>query len=731
MLTIKAKYQNVHRQTRSSGCATLRLPLKQLWRSYVTRFAQEGLSQLASGPTRDESQVELEASGLYHEALSLEEWFPPTSPPEFVWDGRLTGLRKLAGTLDDLASDGGAWRDEVGDREMAVETAVTEMLDRLRLMADRVRRQHGPAAARILLNDVRRTMDSVRTDLETTSERWSAADSELLRDQAERLRRYAQLRGKFAPLVIRIWPHASVRFLLSDGPQRNIGRILKSLSAASHRRSCGAIRDARLQALRELLGTAEDPANQIVEQPGRIDELLESINREVNDLRMLSTALASQVPRASRVSATELRLVETLDCVIDPQNRRTMRDLYDERVSRAGCSPPHWAESLRHEGLPVGTKSLLPHEWDHQEPTLFAAALLRSAHEYLGLGDAAASLNVEDPQTAIEHVAGLTLLSEELRPLLQKFLPQLIRRSRPFATFRQITGAEPKVHRFLYCHPSERTAWEKLLRMQVQIAEVADPQAYGLQHPYAVVVAQYPLGAPGGAMQEFWNWMATGNQARRSQLVTPLYDRRSYPEVRLLDERVKEHEDCQQLLVAARKASIVHPVGDASACNALTKPDSRLEHLFSTRILVPQWRDANFFHTLLNLDASFVDFVLQRFPQISGFRQIALRLRREQDTEAVAEELTQLGILERGPYQFCISQVPPQGRLDMPDGLYSVEFGSLHGLAPDEFIAALYQNDLLYNVLFWGVCDALQLGLLSENDVPESVRRFVDSLGLN
>ena len=34
-------------------------------------------------------------------------------------------------------------------------------------------------------------------------------------------------------------------------------------------------------------------------------------------------------------------------------------------------------------------------------------------------------------------------------------------------------------------------------------------------------------------------------------------------------------------------------------------------------------------------------------------------------------------------------------------------------------------------VLFWGVCDVLQLGLLSENDVPESIRWFVDSLGLN
>ena len=119
-----------------------------------------------------------------------------------MWDGRLAGLRKLAGTLDDLAADGGAWRHEVGDREIAVETAVAEMLDRLRLMADRVRRQHGPTAARVLLSQVRRTMDSVRTDLETTGERWSAADSEQLRDQAERLRRYAQLRGRFVPLLM-------------------------------------------------------------------------------------------------------------------------------------------------------------------------------------------------------------------------------------------------------------------------------------------------------------------------------------------------------------------------------------------------------------------------------------------------------------------------------------------------------------------------------------------------
>ena len=297
----------------------------------------------------------------------------------------------------------------------------------------------------------------------------------------------------------------------------------------------------------------------------------------------------------TRHFATDLLLADDIQTVVDPSTRRTIEDLYDDRLEALSVTPEHWAQSLRRDGLVIGARAYLPHDWNHVGAATVARHLEAAAKRYLGYPNSPGFPEVKPPQTAYEHLAAVTMLAPELSGLLGQIMPTLVRRSGPYATYRPIAGAEPQVHAFLYCHPGQRKAWKDLFRNEFAIADDANAAAYGIRDSHRIMLYRVALAIPGGAHRGLSKWMADANEGYRTNVAKPLYNRRDYPEQRLLGMRVKSHADAEQLFAAAEKARLVHPIGNPPTGFVLSRPDPRVDDLFRCVQIVPDWHDAKFF----------------------------------------------------------------------------------------------------------------------------------------
>jgi hypothetical protein len=724
-----AQYYRVPQQAQSGGIAVLRLPIQRLWREYLARFVRHGLAWLCEGRVLDDAHRHLEETGLTEAAISLSDWLPERLPEtsQYKWDARQADLVRLAAASQDLASDGGQWREQFADLRDLADQGASDILSGCRTLVAQVLRTHGPAAGRQALTEVSAALERARQDThqkidEYPAKCWPASRSPELRIVGESLRHAARPRGRLVPLLGRVFPAIAGRLALSQAQRGAIRRHLRTLNAAQADRYYLALLKARRRALDELLG--------LPGRPGRLSRLFAAIKAQADCLHDLSRPFAATDREPPRRRPTELLLVDTIQTVIDPGTKHTLADLYDERLRQAGYSSRHWADRLAADGLVICGQVYLPHQWPELDRPSVVRHLVQSAQRYLGLNRPEPGSQSPNASAALECLAGVTMLDEALKGLVDQILPLLIARSRPYATCRPISGAQLPDLAFFYCHPAQRAVWlEKL--PYLQHADEAMAARYAISDPYVLILSQYRLGIPAGALHGLSAAMATAAKGYRAHNTVPFRDRHDYPEYRLLGSRPKDHASAQHLFDVAAKARLVLSVGEPATGYVLTYSDPRLDRLFAPHTYVPAIAGADFFHHVLKSCTEFAVLVRAALPRLSEFHKTRLCLAGENNSERVAVELIALGILKRTPTgQYQMAFLPPTDTFGGLGDLYTVEIGPTTGLSRDHFIAALQDNDLLYNVLFWGVRDAWHTGRLCDNDVPAFVREFQDDEGL-
>jgi len=704
----------------SSGAAELRLPAHEFYSQYRASFAVRGLDLIASGTSTEELQGELETYELDERALSLAEWFEGSRPSPHNWDGSLGQLKQLAVTAHDLQSNHGVWRDEFKELALTVrKDAVSDLVQRMSRASQGLNQRHGHAGVRQLRSELFRRFqtqrDQVAQELAVLeADGWSNSESEQLLVAGQRLERFSRHPSGLLRIFSKLRPNARVTWLMNSSQRRQAARAVGRINDAAEVRYQMMFLDAQLDTLDEILGTGT--------KQGALDRVTKVADDTERFFNLLKAALESQTPPKPQAKVTKLLLADNINTTVDPTSGRTFRDVYDERVARAGCTLQDWAKKLWTEGLRIEDRLCLPHQWpDHHVGTVVESINV-SLDEYFGAKKEDPQIDIFHPQAGFEHFAAVTLLDVELRILLTDKLEELARRSKPRITHEPIVGAPAVDLAFMWCFPAHRRKWQKLLQNRVEITDDGNDSAYELPSPYEVKVLQSALAIPPGAVKEFKRWIAVSNEAlAKHKLSDSEFRKVQAMEQRLLKSRVKSNEDCRQLFAAAKKAALVCHVGN-NGHFILSKPDPRFLDVFATITLDPEWHDAGYFFEQLNNGPQFEEFVQREFSNLQNFAEIAEYLRAENDAIRVADELVNVGVLRRnGTAQYCVTQLPSIASAYRPPRLYSQKVGAIRGLTHDEFVAQLGHDDDLYNVAFWSVLDAFQLGHLSKNDVPASI----------
>jgi len=697
----------------------------QLFRCYLSRFAKRVLASLWTGRPLADLDRYLADYELHAAALSFNEWFGQLRPRPIAYDGQAADLKQLAQFAEDLVDDDGRWTDDLADATLLAREAEADLQDRICRLRDAIAAESGPKQAHNALNTLQRRFSEHRDAVTRDPRRWSAQDAGKLQLCASRLRAMSQpprglwkvlhriFRGKITP---QRW--------LSSGQQALLRtQLLPTIRSAAERRFADALQRHLLDLFDRILGR---PGH-----PGIIQTASAALQQYKRLLATVSSSLADQAHTPVR-SSNEILLVDDLDMPVDPAGTLRFVEVIEAEVRKSGCRPQQVADLLRHEGLVVRGRTYLPMEWPDLPANRLQARLMKKVEEYLAYQDEHARLNLSRPQTAVEHVATITLDHPSLRHLLLQKAAELVRRSGPYAIFGRIAGASPVVHGYLFCHPEQRMLLQQLLT-QCNLANRSHSQSetqrgYELKSPYVATLVQYALAAPGGAQRNLQQALRYTNRVRRDGDIPPLFPEHSYPETRLLEKRPDAIDDARQLLAAAKLAGVVQPLGGPTTSLQLAKHEPRLQYLFVEERTVAEPNSAEFFAEQLK-SSDLVNFVRVLFPELPSWLHTAEDLRLEQDAPTVASKLAALGVVQAEPGGlFRIAAIPEDRAVDLPAGLYKRTQGRTIGLTEERFLGQLMENDWLYNTVFWQVADALDQGRISQADVPQFLVQYLHRL---
>jgi hypothetical protein len=237
-----------------------------------------------------------------------------------------------------------------------------------------------------------------------------------------------------------------------------------------------------------------------------LEEAAASLTQYKTLLATVSHSLSGEVQAPVR-SPNDILLVDDLDMTTDPAGNVRFIDLIEAEVRKSGCSPQGLADRLRHDGIVVQGRTYLPMEWRELPAARVQRRLMKAVADYLGYQGRHAKSNLSRPQTAVEHVATITLDHPSLRHLLFHKVVELVRRSRPYALFERIAGAAPVVLAYLFCHPKHRLLLQQLLLAQCNVTNRSQgdgelQRGYQLRTPYVATLVQYTLAAPGGSQRD-------------------------------------------------------------------------------------------------------------------------------------------------------------------------------------------------------------------------------------
>ena len=722
MQTRLMQYTNPPRQTAASGRATLVWPLKRLLLQFIVWFLRQAIRRLWNSRRPENLRPFLEKADLGESAITLDEFLHvPVNLPKFEFT--TSCLAEYDRFAADHADEDGSWRDLGLDE--TVEEAVADLEDRFRQFVRTLRPKCGPEAVECGLRKLHGLFRDERDRVRNETLYWSSEDAQQLLDYGRRLRSAARPPRWYWNLLSRLCPQLSPKLWLTKAQQTMIRRrCVPAILRAAQLRTGIAVRDAKLELYERLLGR---PA-----APGVFDRML----RELRDYKGLIRRLASSLPAAPASDhADAILLVESIHDQIDPSERLRVKDVFFEMARRARTTPQGLADLIQREGIVVNGVARRPAEWPDEQPAKLASALVAAARHYLGFRGWDSSPDIEQPQTAVDFIASITLSDPILRPLVERCLPEFSRRSLPYATFPPIAGADPKTLAFLFCHPTQRKTLEDLLLVEANLSNPANAEPeiahqYQIDTPYAAMLLQYALACPGGAQVDLQRAMRHPNRTLAANKIPSLFQsNQNLPEVRLLPHRPDEYDDARHLFRVAADARIIVPVGSGEQRYNLLKTEPRLGTLFAPDQFVADWKTAEVFQTQLRT-GDFVDFVQAAYSHISDWITIVQQLRAQSVPEQVADELVKLGILEANPHGlYRMTQVPSAHHTRLPYGLYRPVSGPMRGMSEDEFVAELIRNDWLYNTLFWQVADALDQERICPSEVPGFVNDYLQTLG--
>jgi hypothetical protein len=719
MRRIKIAYRRPPRQVHSHASVELRLPFDKLLEMYLPRFLKQTVAWLETGNRVPDVNQLLEVEQLDAVWRRWQDSDLAGPPPALSFAPRVSCLKDTAAALHDLASDDGAWSQEIRDGLIPILEAAQALIDRLPTALRMINDQQGPEGGRQLVEFFAGRLAEERSVLATKYERfqrtaWTLTRRTELRAAAERLREINATVSWPKRSLQRLAPKLARSLMLSTTSKYHLRKAVDLANAAYRDRHLAMADQVRLEVIDQLLGKNH--------QSGLLVRELARIHEDLTVVR--SFAGQTPEPVLEKSDPTTIELVTDLDTIIDTKSGLTFGKHWDARLQSAGFSPEHFGQRVRAHGLVIDGRRYRVEEWNQIPAEERPLAMMAALRSYFGADDLDRTIRYDDSLFPIDHLAAVKLTDEALRTQIDKCLPKLKGLIASFAPCRPIAEANPREMVFLYCEKSQRAMWHELLgtQMKLSISEEIGSEPYDFDNPHVLVLLNATLGIPGGTLEGYQNWMATGNRARREHPEPPLFPRTDFKESRLIDERDNSHPYCEHLFDAALKCAAIFAVTkDAPERFALSVPNAQVDHHFTRIILVPSWESAEHFHGLIRNGSAFIVFV-ERQIKLGGFRHIADRLRRESDAESVAQTLEQLHVIERNRAGQCRVLCAHDGRLDgLTEQLYEAQEIQLVGLERPDFVAALQHDNELHNLLFWSVLDAFQLGELAQPDVPEFV----------
>lgn len=702
---------HVPRQATTLGTASLRIPFSDL----LSQLASELAAGAASAVTREvdaEPDLSLlESVGLHADALDLSEFIAieSTEPPPATRN--IADLNRLADTAMDLANEDGQWRNEPHVFHDIVESTVREIDGRIGSLRELGIAGINSAAIAANLNHAAMVMEDQLVSARRELAPWPPEMSDQLREIETSIRRWTRGRHLSDRLVLRILPNGPVWLLLRDAQRRQLSRMSRIVREAAVRRSAQEATRLKIRALELLIGRAGG---------GLVANHLVELDQSEQPVRAAVALLLDRIQPLQPDTANEILVCDSLDTPVDRSNGTNVRDVLLDRLNNAGFSASSWHQTIIEEGILFGNRRLRPAMWSQQSAQEIAAALLRCTERMLGSDTPTQQLDLDSPSTLVEHLAGISIVDSAFDPLLRIAIPAWFQKSRPYANFDFVQGTYCQTKAFLFCHPVDRTVWLRRLANQVEFVDENSSADYRCSDRFTATLLQFVQGAPMGAMRELKRWSAKGNENCRLGLTTPLFDRTGYPELRLLECRVKDTEDCNQLFEAALKCVAISPLASDDRF-VLNRFEPRLEALFREVRVIRLWREAAFFDNLIRQGSTFLSFLRHQHPNLLNLPKLFRELSGETDPEATCQQLTSQGVLEEQASQYRLAAAPNCRWNDIPDGLCKLVGGQQQGLSRRQMVSAMMNRDRLYNVIFWAVLDAWQRGSLSRNDVPDSI----------
>lgn len=719
-LKTKCEYTRPPRPAQAKGSAVIIFPIVVLTGLLVRRLAERALSCLER-PLHDEDYREAQTRvGLSEDTLNLTTPLDQSSIEELDWNGHQKGLRALSVLAEQLSS-GTAADDAVDDDLNELQRLChSELTTRFRQFISHLQQTEGVDAA---VDGLERIREQLRAVLQEILSRRQSMPRQLvneLRSSAKRLGRYARLKqAPIARMVLLIFREALIRRWIPSDWGRRIERDLDTINRARRFQHEQRIIERKLKVLELLQGNRQ--------RVGELEQELLQLDQLRRDRRSLRELVTPDIREIEPSCSTELLVVSSVDQIINRETGETFEEMAFRRLERVRCTPERLAGQLRQQGLLVSGHRYRPHEFSSCDVAAVKEALITEAERFLGITDEEWHANPENPKTGLDMLAGLSLMSPELRSRTEELSGALVTHSTPYAQIRTLGDSETLQESFLYCHPSERPAWLRLLRGQVTITEPQNAGAYSLYGPYRVLLVQKTLIAPIGNLRAAWKWSAASNRVRRSGLVQPLIHCDRLIDFRRLDRREKDHGDCVQFFEAGLAAGRIFEVGTSGDCFAFNGTDQETKWFFSEMTVSPRWLVAKDFHQLTG-ESLFVKELQKLFQELPTLAAVCDRLNNEDDASVVMSRLVSMGICARESGRFRLTRSPERLRDPWLSRIFEVTLGDQKGLSRESFVSKLQDDDTLYNALHWKLFDASLQGHINRNETPDSVARLIEEV---
>jgi len=696
---------------RSAGVARLTVPFYQLQRQFVAQFAIKVVKYINRGQLLADVQSFLEENGFVHSTIAMRELFQGYEHRPAQCDYSRNSIDQVQALAEDLSADDGAWREYSSVLHDAAMSQCTMLLSNLSVLMAKTMRSNGQGAVQQIANAIR---EKLRFELQELSESNLEVPLHDLQKMKQQLGYVRNLHTKCSwpvKLIRSFLPSHRIGFLYSHAVKRTILSLAKSVNSVQKDRFAIQCQRERIKALQYLLGTDGEPGAlaDIESAANRLDSVFRAIH---GSLTAEFDALAAAPP-----SAIEIRLISQINEKLDPTSAETLYDLFMQLAAHVGCTPKKIAAAIFKKGLRLKGETRTPSDWLDLDPTQVSRGLLKLIERQFGCTDDVI-LHPTEPVTVADHLAQLSLLHPRLKRRLLQAIPQLLDRSKPYAEFAPMHEVEEIVQKFLYCFPEHRKMWVRLLSGDV--AESSNASQYAMKHPYQIELLQVRVGGCIGSMPSFLRASVAACLAERDGTIPAHLDRHELPEMRLLDQRVREIADCRTLFNSGRSIEAISPVKDASRF-ALSRPDSRVHDAFAPRQWVAAELPAETIQHLLLNDARLTGFLVRTFPQQSDLGDVLRFYKNEDSALKLVEELVGRNVLIDVGGLYHVNATFTSLPMDAPRQIVRSKRGPLVGLSEQEFISELFKNDQLYCLVFFAVHDAFLLGQLSANHTPASV----------